>query len=154
MRGAEERVCILFCSTEWPEEQSPGGYNLLDSWERQRRSPGIKGRRLQGHKAASPARAKERASYERQRLKIRDDGVVMWIRTGRQKGSALQSLPPACAPGPIWILLGPLPTHPPCLERASTLSCISCNAEHQLLFILLGTVYDLFTTPSPSGYRP
>lgn len=154
LEGAEERLCGLFHSTAWLKKQSPGGRSLLASGEQQKRSSGTEGRRSQGHRAASPARPKLWAGYARQRLNLRGEAAVLWVRSSRQKGSALQSLLSARAPPPIWMLLGPLPTHPPRLERASTLSCISCNAEHQLLFMLLGTVYDLFTTPSLSGYRP
>lgn len=101
---------------------------------------------LEGHEAESPA-GLHKAKAETQRRGGSDVGKKWQMR---RVGPAK----PSCSPCSIWILLGPLPTHPPCLERASTLSCVSCNAEHQLLFMVLGTDYDLFTTPSLSGYRP
>lgn len=44
--------CGVFCSTAQPEKEGPGGYNLLASWEWQRRGPGTRGggRGTQGRK--------------------------------------------------------------------------------------------------------
>jgi len=76
------------------------------------KKPRHKGRRSQGHKATSPAGAKERDGYERQRLKLRDEVVVTWIRTSRTErvGFADPTSSPCC--GAHLDIVRP-PAHPP-----------------------------------------
>lgn len=93
LEGAEERAA----EHGWSARAKPRRARPPSRWQKQRRNPGTERRKSQGHQATNPART---IGCKRRRLKFRDKEVVAWVRSSRQKGSALQSLPPTRALGP------------------------------------------------------
>lgn len=107
LKKSETQQAPALAGTEeshlWRARTQP---NKVAGWEKQRRRAGSEGRRSQGHQADGYARAR---GCKRQRLKTKDEEAIKCIRNSRQKGPALQSLPPAHALGPSGYCQAPCP---------------------------------------------